>query len=169
MGQQEGVQLKVLEWCSCSCPSPFPPSPPAGAQTGWPIATTQRGKLTVRRCCTEHLDGWPALALSRVWLISALAGLGAGCLSGLSGPVFAMGSSGFMLFCGQPAATPHLPAPSLVHSSNRGGVLFRLGRKLCVSVSQTPQRSWSSSFMGPGCRHHRRSLVTSVPCCMLDF
>jgi hypothetical protein len=68
-------------------PSPFPPSPPAGAQTGWPIATTQRGKLTVRRCCTEHLDGWPALALSRVWLISALAGLGAGCLSGLSGPV----------------------------------------------------------------------------------
>ena len=76
----------MLEWCSCSCssPSPFPRRLQERRQDG---PSLPRGKLTVLRCCTEHLDGWPALSLSRVWLISALAGLGAGCLSGLPGPV----------------------------------------------------------------------------------
>jgi hypothetical protein len=74
-------------------------------------------------------------------LVSGLADLGAGWSRRRLPlwpvwPCLAMSSSGFMLFCGQPAATPHLPAPSLVHSSNRGGVLFRLGREaLCLCVS----------------------------------
>ena len=107
-------------------------------------------------------------------IVSGLADLGAGwsrCRLPLwpVGPCLAMGSSGFMLFCGPPAATPHLPAPSLVHSSNRGGVLFRLARKLwslCLrrhSVHGAPP-SWglaADTIVG--------AWLTSVPCCMLDF
>ncbi len=106
--------------------------------------------------------------------VPALADHGAGCLFGLpasAGPA----CRGLRRFHasrrrhGQPA-TPHLP--SILGSTCRiAAVRFyeRLNaRALCLCASQTPQRSWSS-FMEPGSRHHRRSMETSVPCCMLDI
>jgi hypothetical protein len=169
MGQQEGVQFKCSSGAAAAAAAPRPSL--AACRSADRMA--HRYHATRQADSASLLHGAPRRLACPV-LVSGLADLGAGWSRRRLplwpvGPCLAMGSSSFMLFCGQPAVTPHLPAPSLVHSSNRGGVLFRLGRELCVSVSQTPQRSWSSSFMEPGCRHHRRSLVTSVPCCMLDF
>jgi hypothetical protein len=155
MGQQEGVQLKCSSGAAAAAPRP----PFAACRSADRMAHRYHATRQADSDCDSAslLHGAPR-RLACPGLVSGLADLGPSWSRRMLplwpvGPCLAMGPSGFMLFCGQPAATPHLPAPSLAHSSNRGGVLFRLGKKLCVSVSQTPQRSWSSSFMGPGCRH----------------
>jgi hypothetical protein len=150
----------------CSCPSPF-----------FPCRLQERRRMAHRYHaarqvdCASLLHGAPRrltfLALSWPWLISALA---ASLVP--VGPCPVKGLSGFMPSVANPQQSPRLQARSPgQHWSNRGGALLRMAKKLCVCVSDATafMELLLTSFMGPGSRHHRRSLVTSVPCCMLDF
>ena len=73
-----------------------------------------------------------ATALSRPWLISAMAASLAH-----RGPVlsWAMALSGFMPLVGQPAATPHLPAPSPATIRRIAVVRLCKGKKALISLS----------------------------------
>lgn len=123
-----------------------------------------------------------SLAAARSTIARALAdlsaSLGAGCLSGLGRclvlrepwHVPVMGLSGFMPHSGHHwPARLNLPALSPGHhSSNRAGAVLR-SKKSSVSLCLRRHIVHGAPSWGLAARHHRRSLVTSVPCCMLDF